>query len=121
MRLIVLFLWEKEEKKRVFKFTYQDIYADRAVSVVNQVANAYLRQNVEQRSAEAQKTLSFLEDQIPEVKKKLDSAEAELNDYRYRVGSVDINTETRIVLENQMRLQQQITSLQQKEKNRLFI
>ena len=61
-------------------------------------------------------------DLIPEVKKKLDSAEAELNDYRYRVGSVDINTETRIVLENQMRLQQQILSLQQKREEtvRLF-
>jgi tyrosine-protein kinase Etk/Wzc len=113
---------ERGKKTGILEFTYQDIYADRAVSVVNQVANAYLRQNVEQRSAEAQKTLSFLEDQIPEVKKKLDSAEAELNDYRYRVGSVDINTETRIVLENQMRLQQQILSLQQKREEtvRLF-
>jgi tyrosine-protein kinase Etk/Wzc len=113
---------EKGKKTGILEFTYQDIYADRGVSVVNQVANAYLRQNVEQRSAEAQKTLSFLENQIPEVKKKLDSAEAELNEYRYRVGSVDINTETRIVLENQMRLQQQILSLQQKreESVRLF-
>lgn len=113
---------ERGKKTGILEFVYQDIYSDRAVGVVNEVANAYLRQNVEQRSAEAQKTLSFLEKQIPDVKRKLDSAEAELNSYRYRVGSVDINTETRIVLENQMRLQQQILNLQQKreESVRLF-
>lgn len=113
---------ERGKKTGILEFVYQDIYSDRAVGVVNEVANAYLRQNVEQRSAEAQKTLSFLEKQIPEVKRKLDSAEAELNSYRYRVGSVDINTETRIVLENQMRLQQQILNLQQKREEtvRLF-
>jgi|BioPla2DNA2_1021312.scaffolds.fasta_scaffold00294_14 tyrosine-protein kinase Etk/Wzc len=113
---------EKGKKTGILEFTYQDIYPDRAVSIVNQVANAYLRQNVEQRSAEAQKTLSFLEKQIPEVKSKLDSAEAELNSYRYQVGSVDINTETKIVLEKQMKLQQQILELQQKKEEavRLF-
>lgn len=113
---------ERGKKTGILEFTYQDIYPDRAMNVVNQVANAYLRQNVEQRSAEAEKTLAFLEQQIPDVKLKLDSAEAELSAYRYQVGSVDINTETRIVLEGEMRLQQQILSLEQRREDavRLF-
>jgi tyrosine-protein kinase Etk/Wzc len=113
---------ERGKKTGILEFTYQDIYPDRAMNVVNQVASAYLRQNVEQRSAEAEKTLAFLEQQIPDVKLKLDSAEAELNAYRSQVGSVDINTETRIVLEGEMRLQQQILSLEQRREEavRLF-
>ncbi|MFA6835247.1 MAG: polysaccharide biosynthesis tyrosine autokinase [Fibrobacteraceae bacterium] len=113
---------EQGKKTGILEFTYQNLYPDRGAQILNEIANAYLRQNVEQRSAEAQKTLSFLENQVPMVKSRLDSSEAKLNSYRYRAGSVDITTETRLVLENRMKLQGQILSLQQQrqEAARLF-
>ncbi|MDR1760664.1 MAG: polysaccharide biosynthesis tyrosine autokinase [Fibrobacter sp.] len=113
---------EKGKKTGILEFTYEDYYSDRAVNVLNEVANAYLRSNVESRSAEAEKTLNFLEEQLPAIKDLLDSSEEVLNDYRLQVGSVDVTTETRIVLENQMRMQQQILELQQQRQEtvRLF-
>jgi tyrosine-protein kinase Etk/Wzc len=37
--------------------------------------NTYVRQNVERRSAEAEKTLKFLDTQLPALKTQVDSAE----------------------------------------------
>ena len=113
---------EKGKKTGILEFSYQDIYADRAVEILNEVASSYLRQNVEERNAEAQKTLEFLEQQLPGVKAQMDSSLLNLNTYRNRVGSVDINAETQLVLQRRMKLQQDILSLQQKKQEaiRLF-
>lgn len=113
---------EKGKKTGILEFSYQDIYPDRGVEILNEVASSYLRQNVEERNAEAQKTLEFLEKQLPDVKAQMDSSLLNLNTYRNRVGSVDINAETQLVLQRRMKLQQDILNLQQRKQEaiRLF-
>ena len=113
---------EKGKKTGILEFSYQDIYPDRATKILNEIATTYLRQNVEQRNAEAQKTLEFLEKQLPDVKAQMDSSLLKFNTYRNKVGSVDINAETRLVLENRTKLQQDLLALQQKKQSaiRLF-
>ena len=108
---------EKGKKTGILEFSYQDIYPDRATTILNEIATTYLRQNVEQRNAEAQKTLEFLEKQLPEVKAQMDSSLLKFNTYRNKVGSVDINAETRLVLENRTKLQQDLLALQQKKQS----
>ncbi len=113
---------EKGKKTGILEFSYQDIYPDRATKILNEIATSYLRQNVEQRNAEAQKTLEFLEKQLPDVKAKLDSSLLKYNTYRNKVGSVDIGAETQIILEKRNKLQQSLLDLQQKKQSaiRLF-
>lgn len=113
---------EKGKKTGILEFSYQDIYPDRATKILNEIATSYLRQNVEQRNAEAQKTLEFLEKQLPDVKAQMDSSLLKFNTYRNKVGSVDINAETRLILERRNRLQQNLLDLQQKKQSaiRLF-
>ena len=113
---------EKGKKTGILEFSFQDIYPDRAAGIINEIATTYQRQNVERSNAEAQKTLEFLEKQLPDVKAQMDSAMLRFNKYRNQVGSVDINAETRIILERRNRLQQELLSLQQKKQDaiRLF-
>ena len=113
---------EKGKKTGILEFSYQDIYPDRATKVLNEIATSYLRQNVEQRNAEAQKTLEFLEKQLPDVKAKLDSSLLKFNTYRNKVGSVDIGAETQLILEKRNKLQQSLLELQQRKQSavRLF-
>lgn len=113
---------EKGKKTGILEFSYQDIYPDRATKILNEIATSYLRQNVEQRNAEAQKTLEFLEKQLPDVKAQMDSSLLKFNTYRNKVGSVDIDAETRLILEKRNRLQQNLLDLQQKKQSaiRLF-
>lgn len=113
---------ERGKQTGIIGVSYTHQYADRAASILNTIANIYLRQNVEMRSAEAEKTLEFLENQLPGVKAKLDSAEKKLADYRHKIGSVDLSGETRTHLEKEANLEKQILELEQKrqEQTRLF-
>ena len=113
---------EKGKQTGVIGVSYSHRYADRAASILNTIANTYVRQNVEMRSAEAEKTLEFLESQLPGVKAKLDSSEKILADYRHSVGSVDMTGETRAHLDKEMDLQRQLLHLEQERQQatRLF-
>ncbi len=113
---------EKGKQTGIIGVSYSHRYADRAASILNTIANTYVRQNVEMRSAEAEKTLEFLETQLPGVKAKLDSAEKVLADYRHRIGSVDMTGETQAHLSKEMDLQRQLLQLEQQrqEATRLF-
>ena len=104
---------EKGRQTGIISVRYSHRYPDRAASILNTIAKTYLRQNVEMRSAEAEKTLEFLESQLPGVKAKLDSAEKVLADYRYKIGSVDISGETKAHLDKEGQLQRQIMQLEQ--------
>ncbi len=113
---------EKGKQTGIIGVSYSHRYADRAASILNTIANTYVRQNVEMRSAEAEKTLEFLESQLPGVKAKLDSAEKILADYRHQIGSVDMTGETQAHLSKEMDLQRQLLQLEQQrqEATRLF-
>lgn len=113
---------EKGKQTGIIGVSYSHRYPDRAAAILNSIANVYLRQNVEMRSAEAEKTLDFLEQQLPGVKAKLDSAEKRLADYRHKIGSVDMSGETRAHLEKTAGLEKQILELEQQRQQatRLF-
>ena len=113
---------EKGKQTGIIEANFSHRYPDRAASILNTIAKTYLRQNVEMRSAEAEKTLEFLEKQLPGVKAKLDSAEKVLADYRYSIGSVDMTGETHAHLNKETELQRQLLELEQQRQSamRLF-
>lgn len=98
--------------------TFND-YPDRVAAILNTIANTYLKQNIEMRSAEARKSLEFLEEQLPSVKAKLDSAEQRLTSFRHAHGTIDLSGETRVHLEKNVTLQQRILELEQKKQEAL--
>ena len=65
----------------------------------NEIANVYVRQNVERKSAEAAQTLEFLDEQLPIVRQDMEAAELALNSYRLEKGSIDLPLETQSILE----------------------
>ena len=105
---------EKGKKTGILELTMESTNPDSALQTLNEIANIYVRQNVEQKSAEAQKTLEFLEKQLPQLKQQLEAATTALNDYRTRHGSIDLELETQGVLKGVVEIQTQITLLQQK-------
>lgn len=113
---------EQGKQTGVIGISYTNRYPDRAASILNTVAKVYLRQNIEMRSEEAEKTLAFLQEQLPGVKAKLDSAEKKLADYRHQIGSVDMSGETQTHLRKEHDLNMQILAIEQKrqEATRLF-
>ncbi|MCK5830660.1 MAG: polysaccharide biosynthesis tyrosine autokinase [Methylococcales bacterium] len=113
---------EEGKQTGILGFSMESTTPVYAMQTLNEIANIYVRQNVEQKSAEAQQTLEFLESQLPKVKNQLEVSTTALNEYRLKKGSIDLNIETEGVLTGVVALNTEITVLQQKkdELNRNF-
>jgi len=105
---------ERARQSNVIEAAFTGPDSTQAAAILNEVLNAYVRQNVEYRSAEAESTLKFLEVQLPELKNQLDTAEAAYNSYRQTRGSIDLTMETQSMLTSVVKVDQDIVILQQK-------
>jgi tyrosine-protein kinase Etk/Wzc len=105
---------EKGKSTGILEINVESHSPDSATTIVNEVANIYMQQNVDQKSAESQKTLEFLDKQLPILKEQMDAASATLNEYRIRQGSIDLSLETQNILKEAVDIKTQITILQQK-------
>ncbi|HCD8541705.1 TPA: polysaccharide biosynthesis tyrosine autokinase, partial [Klebsiella pneumoniae] len=75
------------------------------------ISRIYLSQNIERKSAEAAKSLDFLDKQLPEIRTALDESENKLNLYRQQKDSVDLSLEAKSVLDTVVQLDSQLNEL----------
>jgi tyrosine-protein kinase Etk/Wzc len=107
-------LSEKGRQSGVIDATLQDTDRSRLTSILNEIGNQYVRQNVERKAAEAQKTLAFLDVQLPQFKKQLDESEEAYNKYRNRQGTVALDEEAKLILARSVDLQSKLVEARQK-------
>lgn len=109
---------EKGKDSGIINLSLQSTQPSYAEKVLDKVAAIYVRRNVERNSAEAQKSLEFLEVQLPEIKKQLEFAEQRFNDYQIKRQTINITLETQGILEQVVLLE---TKLQELELKRLEV
>ena len=102
---------EKGEWSGILEISVSGADPARIQEQVNEIANVYVRQNVDRRSAEAQKTLEFLDEQLPIVRQNMEAAELALNAYRLEKGSIDLPLETQTVLQTIVSVEAQVNQL----------
>lgn len=81
---------------------------------LNAIVDAFLRQNVQQKSAQAEQSLTFIEKQLPNLRNQLNDAEARFADYRQKHQAVDLNSEAQAVLKQLIDVEQNIEKLKLK-------
>lgn len=81
-------------------------------STLDALARAYLQHIVGRKSAEAQKTLEFIEGQLPKVRANLEQAEQAVNGYRGRKGSIDVSAETKSTLDRLVAVEREYTTVE---------
>lgn len=106
---------EKGKKTGIIQICLQGDNPEHITNVLNTISAIYVRQNVERRSEEAQKTLAFLDEKLPVLKGELDASETRLNNYRSKMGSVDLPLETQKLLTKTSEIEQQLTTLALKQ------
>ena len=79
------------------------------------IADVFVLQNINRQAAEAENRLAFLEQQMPVLLESLNLAENRLNEYRFSRDSVDLDFETRTMLERLVSLESDLNSLQIQE------
>ncbi len=102
---------EKGKKTGILQLSLEGEARRDIAAVLDALARAYVRQSVERRSAEAEKTLAFLETQLPVLRANLDAAEAELEGYRSRKGSVDVTLETQASVTRAVEIEKALAEL----------
>ncbi|WP_312373439.1 polysaccharide biosynthesis tyrosine autokinase [Stutzerimonas nitrititolerans] len=113
---------ERGKQSGIINVTLEDPDPAKAILVLEEVAQRYVDQNVARNAAEATKSLEFLSEQVPAVRKKLDAAQTALNKYQTGNRSVDISAETQSVLDRIVDLEKQISeqNLKRTEMERRF-
>ncbi len=106
---------ERGKESGVLSLTLDGDHPGRIRDTLAAITRTYLLQNIERRSAEAAKSLEFLEQQTPRIRKELDGAEKALNQYRTRSESVDLSLETEAVLDKIVEVETRLSELQLKE------
>lgn len=113
---------ETGKESGIIDLTLDDSDSSRAIAVLNEISQQYVRQNVQRASAEAASSLTFLRGQLPEVRRDLETAENALSSYQTKAKSADISLETKALLEQSVALDTSISELklQQAEMDRKF-
>ncbi|WP_269791607.1 polysaccharide biosynthesis tyrosine autokinase [Stenotrophomonas sp. Iso1] len=106
---------EQGKESGILRITYEDTDALRAETLVQKVAETYVRQNVDRSSAEAASQLQFVKDQLPAVRKQVESAQAAMASYQSRANSVDITLQTKGLLEQEVSVEASIQQLHMKQ------
>ncbi len=75
------------------------------------ISDNYLAQNIDLQAAQDTKSLQFLDQELPQVRANLDSAEDKLSAYRKRSDSVDLNLQARSTLDQVVNVDNQLNQL----------
>ncbi|WP_308562566.1 polysaccharide biosynthesis tyrosine autokinase [uncultured Klebsiella sp.] len=84
---------------------------DLIASILDNISQNYLAQNISRQAAQDAKSLDFLSEQLPKVRNDLDIAEDKLNAYRKQKDSVDLNMEAKSVLDQIVNVDNQLNEL----------
>ena len=113
---------ESGKDSGILTLIYESSDAGLAQKILQQVAQAYVRQNVERSSAEASAQLAFVKEQLPSVRNQVDAAQKALSAYQTRANSVDLTLQTKGLLDQEVAVETSIQQLrlQQAEMDRKF-
>ena len=113
---------EKGRRTSVIQITMTGADPGALVTTLDTLAQAYLRHNVERRSDEAQRTLQFLDTQIPALRDELQKAETALEDYRTKAGGVgvDLTASTKATLDRTVEMEKRLSEMELQRKELLY-
>jgi tyrosine-protein kinase Etk/Wzc len=107
-------LVEKGRQSGIIDATLQNNNREKLTKILNEIGQQYVRQNIERKAAEAQKTLSFLDVQLPQFRRQLEQSEQAYNTYRNKHGTIALEEEAKLILSRNVELQTKLLEAQQK-------
>jgi tyrosine-protein kinase Etk/Wzc len=96
----------------VISLTLQGQSPQLTADTVNGIARQFIKQDADRRSAEAENTLTFLDEQLPQLRHELDAAEQRYNTFRNMHGTVDLSEESRLLLQQLVDNKSKLADLQ---------
>ena len=106
---------EKGKMTGVIGLNYNGNDQQHITQVLNNILNVYHQQNIERKTLESKQTLSFLDQQLPELKQQLEESEIKFNKFREQYNTVDVTQESELMLKQNIDLEKMRIELKQKQ------
>lgn len=111
-----LIIYEKGKPSGVLSLTLDGTEPTKIAAILNAIGSAYVKQNTERKAAEAEKTLIFLDDFLPQLRRQMDEADNKYTAFRDRHGTFNLGTEGTLSLETSVGMQTKLFELQQRRR-----
>lgn len=109
-----LMIAERGKQSGVIGVALEDNSPVQAAAILNAIAQEYVDQNVHRKAEEAEKSLKFLESQMPQLKQQVETAETRYNAMRNQRGTIDLSEESKLILSQSVQIQTRLQELRQK-------
>ncbi|WP_439672249.1 Tyrosine-protein kinase [Cupriavidus necator] len=109
-----LMITERGKQSGVIGVSLEGTVPGLTAAILNEIGNAYVEQNVRRKAAEAEKSLTFLEAQLPQLKQQVETAETRYNSMRNQRGTIDLSEESKLILAQSVAIQTKLQELRQK-------
>lgn len=105
----------ERESSGVVDFSFTSEEPDFSVMVVNAVVDSYRAQNLQRRSAELDQSITFIENKLPDIRRDLEEATAELFAYREKQDNLELSLGTQELLDQLVQIQSRLEELEFQE------
>ncbi|MGJ7530227.1 polysaccharide biosynthesis tyrosine autokinase [Variovorax sp. GB1P17] len=105
---------EKGKQSGVLDISLQAGNRMQLADVLNEISRLYVRQNIDQKTAQAERALAFLGTELPKFKQQLEQSEDSYNQYRNLNGTISLDDEARNALSQSVDLQAKLLDAKQK-------
>lgn len=85
----------------------------RLTTILNEIGNQYVLQNIARKAADAAQSLQFLDEQLPVFKRELENSEAAYTKFRNQHGTVAFDEEARLTLSQIVNLRTRLLEAEQ--------
>lgn len=110
-----LLVAERGTKTGIIELTLNGSNQEHISTVLAQVVQSYVSQNLERGSQQTRTTLNFMESQIPQLKHTLEQSEQDFNKFRQQYGTIDVNQEAGILVTERAEVEKQVSELSLKK------
>lgn len=106
---------ERGTKTGIIELTLNGNNQEHISTVLAEVIQSYMSQNLARDSQQTRTTLDFMEAQIPQLKQKLEQSEQDFNKFRQQYGTIDVNQEAGILVNERAEIEKQVSELNLKK------
>jgi len=107
---------ETKRQSGIIKVTFEGTNPGQTAQMLTAITRAYINQNVSRRSEEAEKSLEFLNKELPRLKADLEISEQNLNTFRNEKKTLDVPGEIRELLTQTTNIEKSRQELELKRK-----
>ena len=106
---------EKGKQPDLIEITLRGENPELISNTLNQIGDEYVRQNIEQKSAETERSLTFLDKQLVGLKQQVDNSETKLQEFRHANGTINLAEESKQLMQRSLGAELKLSELMQKK------